>query len=62
MCAACRKGCVWFAGTLFVPWHMTPHEMLLCAGPCEFEYHDDHLEWSRIKEDFDKADPRDQER
>ena len=35
---------------------------VMCAGPCEFEYHDDHLEWPRIKEDFDKADPRDQER
>jgi len=34
----------------------------LFAGPCEFEYHDDHLEWDRIKADYENADPRDKER
>ncbi|KAL6748790.1 hypothetical protein V8C86DRAFT_3015992 [Haematococcus lacustris] len=31
-------------------------------GPCEYEVHDDHLDWPTIHEDFKKADPRDTER
>ncbi len=32
------------------------------AGPCEFEVHDDHLDWPTILENYQRADPRDIER
>lgn len=36
--------------------------VLFAAGPCPFEYHDDHINWSAIQGDYDKQSDREKER
>ena len=31
-------------------------------GPCEFELHEDHLDWDALKVEYDKLDEREKER
>jgi hypothetical protein len=35
---------------------------LRVAGSCGFEIHDDHIDWPKIKEDYDKLEEREKER
>lgn len=32
------------------------------AGPCPYEYHDDHINWASIQAEFDKQSDREKER